>query len=252
MVPRAAAAVLFLACVCARPAFGSGQGPGDGAECVVLLHGLARTERSMAPMAAHLEARGFVTANVAYPSTEQPIEALAPDAVARGLRACETVAGAAGLARVHFVTHSMGGILVRVALAREQPELLGRVVMLAPPNQGSEIVDELGALALFEVINGPAGLQLGTSGESVPNQLGAVDFPVGIIAGIRSLNPWLSSYLDGPDDGKVSVARTKLEGMADFVVVDATHTFIMRDDEARRQTVRFLRTGRFDHGHASP
>lgn len=222
------------------------------AECVVLLHGLARTERSMVPLADRLAEAGYLAVNVGYDSRAARIETLASSAVDAGLRGCREAVGGAALARVHFVTHSMGGILVRAAFVEDRPDELGRIVMLAPPNRGSEIVDELGDLALFEWINGPAGAQLGTGPEDVPQQLGAVDFPVGVIAGTRSLNPWLSSYLDGPDDGKVSVARARVAGMADFIEVEATHTFIMRNAEALRQTIHFLRHGAFDAGAAAP
>src|ERR1035437_545512 len=99
--------------------------------------------------------------------------------------------------------------------------------MLAPPNQGSEVVDKLGRLSLFRWINGPAGQQLGTSGNSLPNQLPVPPVEVGVIAGTRSINWFLSALIPGPDDGKVSVERTKLAGMADFAAVDTTHTFIM-------------------------
>jgi triacylglycerol lipase len=152
-----------------------------------------------------------------------------------------------GAAKIDFVTHSLGGILVRSYLARHTIPLLGRVVMLAPPNQGSEIVDRLGSFFLFKWINGPAGNELGTDKNSTPNKLGAANFPLGIIAGDRSIN-WINSLLiPGRDDGKVSVERTRLAGMSDFIVIHATHPLIMCHPEAIRQTLQFLRTGNFDH-----
>jgi len=210
-------------------------------EGVVLLHGLARTHRSMASMEEALREVGFVVVNLDYDSRAAPIEELAPAVIGRALEDPRLK----GVARIHFVTHSMGGILVRYHLAQAPIRRLGRVVMLGPPNQGSEIVDTLGHLGLFGLINGPAGRQLGTGVDSVPNRLGRVDFELGVIAGDRSIN-WINSLMiDGPDDGKVSVARTRVEGMKDHRVIHVTHPFLMRNREVIRETIHFLRSGSF-------
>ena len=210
-------------------------------EEVILLHGLCRTSRSMAKMERALTAAGYQVQNVNYPSRTAPIEKLADDAIGKAIANCQQN----DATKINFVTHSLGGILVRSYLARHDIPNLGRVVMLAPPNQGSEIVDKLGWLFLFKWINGPAGNELGTDKNSVPNKLGAANFPVGIIAGNRSIN-WINSLLiPGCDDGKVSIERTKLAGMNDHIVIHATHPFIMKNAEAIRQTLAFLKTGKF-------
>lgn len=216
-------------------------------EAVILLHGLARTERSMRHMARALEAEGYSVVNQGYPSTSAQIEELADLAISEAL--ADPVIRVSQ--RVHFVTHSMGGILVRSYFARHNHEKLGRVVMLAPPNQGSEVVDRLRDRWLFQVINGPAGSQLGTDPDSVPNQLGKVDFELGVIAGNRSIN-WINSMMiHGPNDGKVSVTGTRVEGMNDHVTIQTTHPFIMRNSSVIRQTLAFLENGVFNSSNQS-
>lgn len=218
--------------------------PADAsADCVVLLHGLARTARSMKKMQAALEDRGYRTANIDYPSRKNKIEELSEAAISAALTQCRSNDGGA----VHFVTHSLGGILVRCYLAHHEIRNLGRVVMLAPPNGGSEVVDVLGPLPGFKWFNGPVSTQLGTGANSVPLSLGPVNYPVGVIAGTRTIEPILSALLPKPNDGKVSVASTKVAGMTDFITLPVSHTFIMRDRETIRQTLAFIETGSFIH-----
>ncbi len=211
-------------------------------ECVILLHGLARTSASMGTMAEAIDSAGFVAINIDYPSREYPIEVLAPMAVGKGLVNCES---AGAIEKIHFVTHSLGGILVRKYLSDNKIPRLGRVVMLGPPNQGSAAVDELGDVPGVDWVNGPAGRQLGKGAASVPLQLGPADFELGVIAGTRTIDPITSAVLDDPDDGRVSVADTRLDGMDDFIIVEHSHAFMMRLDLPIELTIRFLRSGSF-------
>lgn len=196
----------------------------------------------MNKMQLALDDAGFVTANIGYPSRHHTVEELADIAVEDGLDACRSGAGSG---RIHFVTHSLGGILLRQYLETREIARLGRVVMLAPPNQGSIAVDRLGHFPGFSWLNGPAGRQLGKGEDSVPLRLGPASFELGVIAGNRSIDPITSAVLDNPDDGRVSVADTRLDGMQDFVVVEHSHAFIMRMRRTIELTIEFLQSGSF-------
>jgi triacylglycerol lipase len=212
-----------------------------GADCIVLLHGLARTSASMEALESGLLDSGYDVVNVDYPSRHHTIQELAPLAMSRGIDHCPDD----GL--IHFVTHSLGGILVRFYLEQNEISRLGRLVMLAPPNQGSEVVDNLRGVPGFELYNGPAGVQLGTGSDSIPLSLKPPDYDIGVIAGTKTFNPILSQFLPNPDDGKVSVESTKLDGMKDFITVPYSHPFIAKAPEVLEQSISFLETGFFIH-----
>ncbi len=239
-----ASAFLAAAALVASPACAGPRAGEAGGEPVVLLHGLALNATAMKTLAEALREAGFRTCRVNYPSRDYPIDTLATRFVLPKVRRCfpnDTVP-------LHFVTHSMGGILARKLERLPGAPRFGRVVMIAPPNKGSEVADSLRGTALLDWWGGPAGNELGTDSNSAPNRLGPPGFEFGVIAATRSVEPWLSALIPGRDDGKVAVERTKLEGMRDFVTIPASHTLILWNKEAARQTVNFLRTGMFDHG----
>jgi pimeloyl-ACP methyl ester carboxylesterase len=222
--------------VSGRPA--SANAAQDG---VVLLHGISRTARSFRKMQTTLEGSGFATLNLDYASRRKALDALAEDIHPAIELFADGLTGA-----VHFVCHSMGGLLARVYLARYRPKRLGRVVMLGTPNSGSEIADRLKNFGAYRAFFGPAGQQLGTQRSAVDHaMLPPVDYPVGIIAGNRSIDPVAGRMLPKPHDGRVSVENTKLDGMADHIVMETTHPWLARNGPAIEQTIVFLRDGEF-------
>jgi len=214
----------------------------ENRECVIVLHGLGRTEASMGKIEKTLANNGYLVWNEAYPSREAEIEILAANHLPPGIRQCEEW----NAGTIHFVTHSMGGILVRYYFQNNDVREARRVVMLAPPNRGSEITDRYRDEGWYQYVTGPAGQQLGTEENSVPNSLTVIPLEVGIIAGSNSSDPWFSTLFNGDNDGKVSVASTRLTEMTAFLVVESGHTFIMNNEQVKEQILYFLRNGEFN------
>ncbi len=210
------------------------------AETVVLLHGMARSSKAMNKMATALQKDGYHVINIDYPSTSATIEELTEQVFTKlkpQIKDAETV---------HFVTHSMGGMLLRQHLQDHELSNLGRVVMLAPPSRGSEVTDKLGKIFLYQWINGPAGNQLGTGVNSLPLRLDKPVFELGIVAGDHSINPILSMLIPGPDDGKVAIARVKPDTYTDYLQLHVTHACMMWNREVIAQTRHFLKQGTFE------
>ncbi|MBW2271544.1 MAG: alpha/beta hydrolase [Deltaproteobacteria bacterium] len=194
----------------------------------------------MKPLELHLETDGFLVENLHYDSLDQSPQELIGEIRSQIDECCGDAP------RLHFVTHSLGGILVRAFVMRSRPANLGRVVMIAPPNKGSELADWVGESELLSWTLGPTAVELGTSPDSLPNRLPPADFELGIIAGTYAASP-LTEVIEGESDGTVSVESTKLTGMQDFITLPYSHTFIMQRGAAAEQVSAFLRTGRFTH-----
>lgn len=234
-------------------------------QCVIVLHGMGRTAYSMSKLSEHLQGLGYTVWNEGYPSLSATVEELSDKTIDSAVKFCRQQSADS----IHFVTHSLGGILLRsylqekdlqekdlqenghhekdleIASPRHQviPEL-EKIVMLSPPNHGSEVVDEWGDWWIFGAVLGPAALQLGTTG--FVESLQPIPGVIGIITGNESSDPWFSGDIPGPDDGKVSVESAKLEEMTDFLVMPVGHTFIMSDDAVLAQIEYFLKHGAFD------
>tara|TARA_B100001989_G_scaffold252975_1_gene237295 strand:+ start:3080 stop:3751 length:672 start_codon:yes stop_codon:yes gene_type:complete len=213
-------------------------------ESVVLLHGILRSRIDMFPITKYLENKGYDTLNILYPSREQSLEDLT-NFVHDKMQNCDHCQSNKTL---HFVTHSMGSLIARYYITIHKPENLGKVVMLGPPNTGSEFADWLSdtkiIAPLFKHIYGPAGGQLRTDYAHIDKE---INYPLGVIAGNVSVNPLAPWVLPGEHDGIVPVERTKIEGMADHIVVQATHSFMMFNPSVMEQIYHFLQNSKFKH-----
>jgi triacylglycerol lipase len=206
---------------------------------VILLHGIARTKANMEAIGDALEADGYQVLNIDYPSRAKGLKDLA-DKIHPEIKAFAKDRRK----KVHFVGHSMGGLVIRAYLTKYRPPKMGRVVMLGTPNNGSEVADYLQNSMLYQSFYGPAGQEL-TTKRPFDRLFGKINYETGIIAGDRTLDPVSSYYILGPDDGKVSIQSTKAKGMKDHIVLHATHTFMMKSAKVIAQTRHFLKYGRF-------
>jgi len=212
-------------------------------DTVILFHGIARTKKSMEKLASFLSGHGYRVVNVGYPSTRFSISDLI-DIVRPEI---DAAVKAAGEARVHFVGYSMGGLVIRALLKSYRPPNLGRVVMFGTPNNGSQVADFIKDWPLYRKLYGPAGQQLITDQTAIADLFGTVDYELGIIAGNRTIDP-VSSLIIGfrnPNDGKVSVESTRLDGAAAHIVIPTNHTFFPLSKVMWNQTLSFLKDGRF-------
>lgn len=212
-------------------------------EIIVLLHGIFRGKLDMWPLQKYLEFSGYDVLNISYPARKKTLEELSVflDQKIKSHRKYHAEA------KLHFVTHSLGGLLARYYIRDFCPENIGRVVMLGPPNTGSEWADYMAAgkflKHFYKLAFGPVGVQLFTT--HVHDGCDEADYNLGIIAGRKSAVPFARYILSGDHDGMVAVERTRLKGMTDHIVMDTTHTYMITNPSVMRQTRFFLQNGQF-------
>ncbi len=242
---RALPTVLFAALSLAFPLWPAAPALAQAAlqrgECVVMLHGMWRSALSMKPLQWRLEAEGYSVVNDSYSSLSHSVPRLAETAVGGGLDECRE----RGLENIHFVTHSLGGILVRQYVREHVIKGLQRVVMLGPPNQGSQVADYYSSIDILDSVSPPVLEDLRTDKDALPGELGPVDFDLGVIAGTVNRRLPIPGFPSDLGDGTVSVAETVVPGMLDFITMPTTHTFMIWNNDVMDQVVYFLREGRF-------
>lgn len=217
-------------------------------DAVVLLHGILDNKKKMFLMARQMQKAGYEVINLSYPSTRHNLEELS----AQLHETLQDDGRFHKAGKVHFVGHSMGGLITRYYLHEYRPPHLGRVVMIGTPNSGSEFADLFHGheklRPLFERICGPAGAQLCTTHEH--DKAMKIDYEVGVIAGSSSINPLAPFVLNGDNDGTVPVESTKIDGMADHIIMPTTHVFMTYNPKVREQVLHFISHGKFSHAPA--
>lgn len=209
-------------------------------ECVILLHGIGDVKLSMSKLENDIKKAGFNTINIGYPANGKKIEMIADNELSKAIEKCRNYE------KIHIVTHSMGALVTRYYLNNHKLPEGSRIVMLSPPNKGSEVADYFQDSKLYELFYGEAGRELETNSAFL-KKLKPINYQVGIIAGSSSTNPFLSRILPGKDDGRVSVENMKLNEMKDFIVISTTHLLIKYNKQVANQTINFLINGKFDH-----
>lgn len=209
-------------------------------ESVILLHGLGDVKLSMLKLEIALKEEGYTTKNIGYSSNGETIESLAEKELSEIVERYKKI----GFDKIHFVTHSMGGLIVRCYLQDHELPEGSRIVMLSPPNKGSEVADHFKESKFYNLIVGDVGQELATD-SNILSELKQIIPEIGIIAGDKSTNSYFSKIIPGEDDGRVAVDNTKLTEMKDFMIVHSTHLTIKYNDEVIRQTVFFLQNGKF-------
>jgi len=212
----------------------------------LLVHGYLRSKDSMGGLRRGLERAGYEACAINYPSTRGHLDAFA-DQLREVLRYVSP-----DFEAVYIVTHSMGGIVARWALSREDFPKVRGLVMIAPPSRGTAMADKVFGWWPSRWVVGPAGREVGLGPRSRMAEVGMPRCPCAVIAGARGSRHGWNPLAPGDDDGLIALDETRLDGMADFVVLRAMHPFIMNDRETIRQTVAFIETGHFDHAAKPP
>ena len=211
-------------------------------DCVILLHGLGRTSFSMSSIASYLKKSNYIVINQHYPTTKKSVRDLADENVDSMVNECQKLKPA----KIHFVTHSLGGIVLRTYLLDNKIHNLGRIVMLAPPNHGSQLADIFHHNILYQIFAGPAGQEITTKQPDLVKLNKPVKYQVGVIAGNFNFSPFTRVIFHEDNDGKVAVSSTRLAGMKDFIVLPVSHMFMMRNKLVIKEIGYFLEKGSFD------
>ena len=209
---------------------------------IVLIHGIHGERSDLSLLNEKLQQKGFKTYNFHYPSTKYPIEKLSSNYLKPFLAKLNSQNQS-----ISFLTHSMGGILLRHYLYKNKDIDIEKIIMLAPPNKGSDLVDIFGNNFIFKKRYGPAGQQIGTDLEQNLHLSNLEEYKVGIIAGDKTDHPYFSIFIPGKDDGKVALTNTFIDSDFDFLIVPCGHETILKSKIVLRAVDNYLKKGEFSH-----
>lgn len=213
---------------------------------VIALHGILRSSKSWDALKRHLEPDGYQFVAVDYPSTQRSIEQFADQLQT-------VIASLNGIEKIHFVVHSMGGLVVRRWCQTYSDPRIGRLVMIGTPNAGAEIATMLQKNLLFQAIFGPAGQELVAAPDNFIEKLPTPPFEFGVIMGSRGTSDGYNPLIPGDDDGVVTVRSARLPGAVDSLAVRCLHSFQCWNPEVMDATRRFLKSGAFrESGQREP
>jgi len=215
-------------------------------EAVILLHGIGLSKWSLILIKRQLKNAGYTPINITYPSTKLSLDGIADWLAQKHL----TPEFWNKFSKINFVTHSMGGLVTRRYLNKYRhalnPHKIGRVVMMGPPNSGSEIADIMVRFPPYRWMYGPAGQELATHAQS--QNIDETFFETGIIAGTAGwLYPISGLFFKGKHDGRVAVERTKLPDMKDHIIMKTSHTLMIYRRKVHKEIIHFLRQGNFSN-----
>ncbi|MCC2646219.1 MAG: alpha/beta fold hydrolase [Rickettsiaceae bacterium] len=210
-------------------------------ECVVLLHGYGRSSKSMRSIESLLVSHNYKVINIDYPSRQFNLTDITHKKVKPLIVECLNKEE-----KIHFVGYSMGGVITKHFIETHQVPNLGNVVFIASPIKGSDISAKLSKNSFFRLIFGPAAADLSTESDFVKSLKEEIFYPLGIITASISHNPLTSLFLlPGPNDGTVTLASTRIKGIADHIIINANHNSIINLEETHKQVLSFLKNRSF-------
>lgn len=206
---------------------------------VVLLHGILKSSKCMKSFEKAFLECNYKVLNIDYPSTKLDILSIVDFIKPQIIEFSNSVD------RLHFVGHSLGGLIIRTLLNQYNFTNLGRVVLIGTPNKGTKLADFFKNFWLYKKLFGPAGQQLTTNQKDIKTSLGNIKYEMGIIAGLFKYNFFTNLIIKSPSDGLVSIESTKTDGTKQHIIIPSEHLKLTKNKRVIEHTIKFIETGSF-------